>query len=228
MMADDEKEEVEGAEPEELKKSYPSNSHLKKDLTERKPNDINPRKASKVTTGIVIKKKRSLADSFAESFFGDDTKSVGSYILYDVLIPAAKSALTDMITGGIEMLLYGEPRNDRIRRDKGRSYVSYSSMYGDRDRNRTRERTDVPRNRARQRFDDIIVDRLVDAEEVLAQMADIVENYGVASVADFYDLVGLNGEYSDYKYGWDNLAQAKVVRVREGYTFVLPKPFVLD
>jgi hypothetical protein len=234
---DDEKIEKEGEE-EKIEISinkYPSNSRIKREReilsTTTGNNDIQ-KKVSRVTTGNVIIKKKSLADRFAQTFFGDDTKSVGSYILYDVLVPAAKSAISDMITGGIEMLLYGESRSNRIRRDKDRSYVSYQSYYKgrdrDRDRDRDRERQEPTRNRARQRFDDIIVDTRKDAEEVLDNLLEIIQKYNVASVADFYDLVGLNGDWSDYKYGWDNLSQAQIARVREGYTFIFPRPIPLE
>lgn len=186
--------------------------------------EIEPRKVEKVITGNLIKRKKSFLDKFSETFFGDDTKSVGSYIVWDVLLPAAKNTISEMVSTGIEMLLFGEARGDRTRRDKGRSYVSYSSIYG---RGRS-ERQEPLRNRARHKFDDIIIESRGEAEEVLSGLVELIENYDVASVADFYDLVGATSDYSDNKYGWDNLSRASVTRVREGYILVLPKPLALD
>lgn len=48
------------------------------------------------------------------------------------------------------------------------------------------------------------------------------------SVADLYDLVGINGNYTDNKYGWFNIRTASVVRVRDGYMIKLPKAVPLN
>ena len=194
------------------KEEFPSNS------INRKERD----KLTKVTTGTLIKRRKP----FLVRVFGENAGSVGDYILFDVLVPAAKNTISDIISNGIEMLLYGEPRQSNIRRDRGKSYVSYTNYYDKRDKRSDRERID--RNRARHRFDDIIIDTKRDAEEVLSNLVDIVDEYGIATVADFYDLVGLTGDWSDNKYGWDNLSRSSVQRVRDGYILVLPKPYALD
>lgn len=193
---------------------YPGNSILPKKV-EIEPS--NQKKVEKVATARLLKKKKT----FMETIFGEHAKDVGDYILFDVLIPAAKNTISDIISNGIEMILYGEPRSDR-RRDKNRSYVSYTKFY-DRDREREHERREPLRSRPRNRFDDIILDTRPDAEEVLSNLVEIVETYGVASIADLYDLVGLPGEYTDNKYGWDNLSTAGIQRVRLGYILVLPR-----
>ena len=59
-------------------------------------------------------------------------------------------------------------------------------------------------------------------------MDDILEKYGMVSVADLYDLVGVTGNYTDNKYGWTNLSNAEIVRVRDGYQIKLPRARVLD
>lgn len=196
---------------------FPSNSNIQKGKELA-------RKVKKITTGTVVRKKKSFINSFSETFLGDTTKNVVNYILFDVLVPAAKNTISEMISTGIEMLLYGEPR--RNRRDKRSSHVSYGNYYN-RDRDRERERP-IERNRGRHTFDDVVIDTRAEAEEVLSNLVEIVDNYGVVSIADFYDLVGLNGDWSDHKYGWDNLSQTVIQRVREGYILVFPKPLVLD
>lgn len=190
------------------KTGYPDNS-IKGKMDSSK-------KLEKVANATIVKKKKT----FLGFVFGENTKIVMNYILFDVLIPAAKNTISEMVSSGIEMLLYGEPRR---RRDNRRSIVSYSSYYKDRDRERPYER-----NRARHEFDDIVIDTRPEAEEALGQLVDIIDNYGVVTIADFYDLVGLNGDWADHKYGWDNLSRATVQRVKEGYILDLPKPTVLD
>lgn len=204
----------------DIRKQYPSNAHKieKEDKKEDK-------KVEKVIKGTAIRRKKSLGQKMSETFLGDDTKSVTQYIIYDVLIPAAKETISSMVSGGIEMLLFGEAKGRNTRRDRNKSYVSYSSYYKD-DRNdrRDRERS----NRARHNFDDIILDSRGEAEEVLSALVDLVEDYGVASVADLYELVGMSSNFTDNKYGWTNLSSACVERVRDGYLIKLPRTVLLD
>ena len=54
------------------------------------------------------------------------------------------------------------------------------------------------------------------------------EAYQVVSVADFYDLVGVSGNYTDNKYGWTDIRNASVIRVRDGYMIKLPKALPLN
>lgn len=204
-----------------IQMEYPSNNHKKKKV------DVKPeKKVERVTSGKVVKQKKSLGKKFTETFLGDNIESVSSYIIYDVIIPAAKNMVSDTVSNGIEMLLFGQTRGSRTRRDRDKSYVSYSNYYNDRDRDKPRQVSQ--RNRARHNFDDIILESRGEAEEVLSHLVDLTEDYGMASVADLYDLVGVTSNFTDNKYGWDNLASGRVVPVRGGYLLELPRPIVLD
>lgn len=208
--------------PDINRKDFPGNSYRERELAKEEPEET--KKVSKVITGKIIERKKSFLDKVGAVFFGDDTKSVGSYIMYDVLIPAAKNTISEMVSSGIEMLLFGEARGSSTRRDKGKSYVSYNSLYRDRDRSRP----DNYRIRSTHKFDDIIIETRGEAEEVLSSLVDLIDNYDVATVSDFYDLVGMTSDFTDNKYGWRNLNRATVNRVREGYVLMMPKPQPLD
>lgn len=206
---------------------YPSNSFKsrgirtqKHDETEKPPET---HVVAKVTTGKIVKKKKNFLDNFAETFFGDDAHSVAMYVLHDVLIPAAKETLSDMVSGGIEMLLFGRTRGTG--RSKSGSYVSYGSYYKNRDR-----QLDSPsrKTRATHQFNEVILESRQEADDVLAGLVELIDAYDVATVADFYDLVGIESSYADEKYGWTNLSRAVSQRVREGYILLLPKPSVID
>ena len=47
-------------------------------------------------------------------------------------------------------------------------------------------------------------------------------------MADFYELAGIESEWTDEKYGWGELSEARVERVRNGYIVALPKPEPID
>lgn len=202
---------------------FPSNSRKLRVVTNAEPAETSVKRVEKVTTGQLVKKKKG----FFDGAIGETAQSVGSYILWDVLIPAAKDMLLEAIKTGAEMAFYGETRGpNNIRRERGRSLVSYSSMFNkERDHNRSPLSS---RNRLKHKFDDVIIDTRDEAEEVLSNLVELIENYDVATVGDFYDLVDMPSTFADAKYGWTNLNRAVVERVREGYILVMPKPYPLD
>lgn len=211
---------------------FPSNSKSTRKHRVSAPNPKpEERHIEKVVSGKVIKQKKGLGRKFAEAFVGDDSKNVGEYVIYDVLIPAAKDTIVDMVKGAIEMLMFGEKRSRNIRRDSGRSHTSYGSYFktNDREREPRDDRRDISKTgRARHDFDEVILESRGEAEEVLSNLVDFIIDYGQATVADFYDLVGITTNFADNKWGWTDLRNASVSRVRGGYLINLPRTQPLD
>ena len=212
---------------------FPSNTRREKAAaqSEKKPAD---KKLEKVVKGKVKKQKRSLGKKMAETFLEDDTKSVGNYVFWDVMIPAAKSMICDMVGWGgmAEMILFGDKKGHRTRREGGRSHTSYGSYYGSSGRNRERDSHDkreISRTgRTKHDFDEIVLETRGEAEEVLSHLVDLTMDYGMASVADLYDLVGITSNFTDNNYGWTDLRNSSVNRVRDGYLLNLPRTQPLD
>lgn len=189
---------------------YKSNSHRSKEQSSDK-------KVEKVISGNAKVKKRSA--------LSDDIQNIKSYVVMDVLIPAAKKAISDIVTNGIDMILY-PGGNGRPKRSNA-NHVSYRSYYDNRDRDR-RYDPEARSRRSSYSYDDIIIDTRAEAEEVLERMDELLDTYNVVSVADLYDLVGIPCSYTDNKYGWTNLRNAEVIRVRDGYFLKLPKAGPID
>lgn len=190
---------------------YVSNSHKSKEK----------KKVEKVVTGKTVTKKKGNVQKFADVFISEDINNVKSYILMDVLIPALKKAVSDIVTNGIDMLLYGETGHTK-NRSRG-SKIAYNSIYKD-------SRELLPR-RARNDFDydRIIFNSRGDAEAVLNAMDEMISQYKVVTVGDLYDLADVTtSNYMINKYGWTDIRTADVVRVSEGYIIKLPKPMPLD
>lgn len=181
-----------------------------------------PKVIKRIVKGKVFKKKKSFGQSFSETFFGGDIASIGQYILYDVLIPSAKTVISEIVQSGIEMALFGEAKSRNIRRDKSRSYVSYT------DYSKPRHSSTIDTRRDRFRLDEIILEHRSDAEQVLDGLVDILDQYDAVSVADLYEMIGMESSHVHNKYGWENLSRAEVLRVREGYLLSLPRPIVID
>ena len=219
---------------ETLSENFPSNSKTQKAKVQPKA-PPEEKKVEKVVTGTVKQKKRGFGKKLAENLLEDDTKSVGSYIFYDILIPAFKDLIFDTIRGGVEQALWGTSRRSKsssVRRDGGRTYTSYDrvSYNSGRDRDRDRERgRDISRtSRARHNFDEITLESRGEAEEVLSHLVDLTIDYGMATVADLYGLVGIIPNFTDDKYGWYDLRDASISRVRGGYLINLPRTQPLD
>lgn len=181
-----------------------------------------PKKVEKIVSGGVKTKKKSEIQKLADVFISEDVSNVKSYVLMDVLVPAVKKAISDIVVNGIDMVLYGETGHSK--KKSAASKVSYRSYY---DREHDRRSTDS-RTRTGYNYDDIIFDNRGEAEDVLSRMDELVSTYGVVSVADLYDLVGITGNYTDNKYGWTDIMSASVVRVRDEYMLKLPRALPLD
>lgn len=178
-------------------------------------------KIEKVVTGKVITKKKSKISKLTGEIISEDAHSVGSYIVRDVIIPAAKKLIYDIFTDGIDILLYGESRKGGKRSTADRvSYTNYS--------NRGIIRSEPAPLSSRYSYDDIVLTSRGEAEDVLARMDELMDTYGLVRVADLYDLVGITGNFTDNKYGWTNIRNAEVVRVREGYMIKMPRAVPID
>ena len=194
--------------------------------------DRNPQKAptekkvNKVVEGAVKTQQKGKARKFADVFVHEDISTVKSWVFQDVIVPAITDLVEDIVTNGIRMILRGET-GSRKKRDRD-GYVSYRdySRRDDRDRDRDRDR----RRDSGSRFDyeDLIFESRGDAEAVLNELEDAIDQYGLVSVAELYDAAGKTAPYTANRYGWTNLRHADISRVRGGYVIRLPRAVPID
>lgn len=198
---------------------YRSNSDKSREKQTNKP--VPEKKIEKVVQGEVRSKKKSGLQKITDAFVPDDVANVKSYIIEDIVVPAAKEILLD----SVKAILGINCKNGNKQTPASR--VSYRQYYN----NDSRRNYSSGGNRSRNSydFDDIIIDNRGEAEEVLDRMEEIIATYGLVSVADFYELVGVPSNYTDNNYGWSNLRNAYVDRLRDGgYIIKLPRAFQLD
>lgn len=200
---------------------YKTNSNKSK---LEKENSIEDHKVEKVVTGKVITKKKSGFQKFTDEFISEDAKNIKSYVFGEVLIPAIKKAISDIVTDGIDMILYGS--SGRGSRRSTADKVSYRNYY-DRKEPRPIDRYSSGYGSSYS-YDDIILNSRGEAEDVLSRMDELMETYGLVRVADLYDLVGISGSYTDNKYGWTNIRNAQIVHVRDGYMIKMPRAIPID
>ena len=110
-----------------------------------------------------------------------------------------RKALSHIIADKIDKVLYdNKPRNHKY-------YSNYSAGY----------LVQKP-----------IFQSRTDAEKVIDSMKDIIKNYGVVTIADYYELVGIidSTKYTDNLYGWteSDITEMNTIRVKDGYSHRFP------
>lgn len=206
--------------------NFPTNANVAKDAPA--PDE---KKIEKIVTGEVIQRKPSLGKRFSQTFFGGDAKGAWGYVLWDVMLPAAKDMLADAASQGVERMIFGEAkstsRRTGARPGTHNSTVSYNRMSSSQGRPEPRQEISR-RNRSQHKFDDIVLATRVEGEEVIDRLFEIVSRYGSATVSDLYELLGVTASHTDNKWGWLELRGAGVSRTRDGYLLDLPNPEPLD
>ena len=214
---------------------FPSNRHKDKEPPEAKKPE--QKKVEQVVQTEVVRRKKPLGKRFINTFVGGDARGVWAFVALDVLVPAAKDMFADAVSQGVERMIYGEAQSTgrRSGRRPNEPYISYNRYSKSPSRRmvdprepRDSRREVSRRSRATHDFDEIILAKRVEADEVLDRLYDLVSKYESATVADLYDLVGVSGNYTDDKWGWVDLRGAGITRVRDGYLLDLPKPEPLD
>jgi hypothetical protein len=221
--------------------NYQGNSKVDREIAAEQEPQKEERKVRKVEGVTVVKAKKSIGKRLKEGLGGgSDMQSVGSYLLWDVAIPAARDLVFDIIIEGARGSLYGDGRRSASSSPIGsnRSGIVGSS-------NTSRARTtnynaiskgstvatrsgDVIGN-TRDQFDFsewVIADR-AKAEEIIESLAEAIDDFGLVSVAEFYELLQVDGNgFTDQKHGWNAevFKGARARPVRGGFMLDLPQP----
>lgn len=208
--------------------NFPGNSHSNRPIQPAKPTP-EAKKVEKIVTGRVIQRKKSLGKRFAETFFSG-SGSVGTYILHEILIPSIKDTIVDVFTNGVERAINGESSSGRraAYRTVG-NYVNYNRYAQPSTSNRNDPRPQLSRRaRANHDFTEIVLASRREAEAVTDKLLDLLNHYGQATVADLYDMLGIQGNFAEERYGWRDIRGYKIDRVNNGYLLDLPQPEPLD
>lgn len=176
----------------------------------------------KVVAKAKVVKKSRIKEAL-RTFFAQDLPEIAEHLVVDVAIPAAKNAITDMVTQGIQQLLYGEV--DRRRPNAGYTSYSSSSRSSYRSSNyRPRERDREPRQQKPTSVDDLVFDTRGEAVDVIEYIAETIEQYGQVSVADLMSSVGIQPRYTDERWGWTTTDAFELRQIREGWLVSADRP----
>lgn len=209
--------------------SLPNNSHKAKEREKKEEPEVAARETLEaIVVGKVVQRKQPKWKTWARSIVAEDAQSIGDYIVTDVVIPAIKRTIMEMVSEGTSRALFGSSAQ-RIRNAGGRG----EGRGGLRNYNGISRGEEQPRRmlsrdaRARHDFDEVILDNREEAITVVEELIVRIRQYGAASVADLYDLLGVTGSYADRNWGWTDLRDADVRQSRGGWLLDLPRPVEL-
>ena len=204
---------------------YTPNSHKYKE--QQKEAAVSTEKRVQKVVKNPVKIKSNEARKLADIFISEDVANVKNYIFMDVIVPAIKKAIYDVVTNGIDMFLYGG--NGKGRPSSNGNKVNYRTYYDQKNNNSVTYRgSENTSSRNGFEYDDIVFNNRAEAEAAKQQMQDIIGRYGIVTVSDLYEMVGETGPYTAQKYGWMDVSGAETIRVRDGYKLKLPRAVPID
>ena len=202
---------------------YKSNSNKSKQKTEAPP-------VASVAKGKVIEK--SPAKKAADNFFAEDMKGVMNYVMKDVILPGIKRVVSTALKGAVDTAFYGTG----VRFDDARGPRRPGQMVDYTQRNyfdgRDRAYGNAPVRTRTVSIDNIIFESYGEAQDVIHGLQALIQQYGIASVAQMYDLAGVSimGDYTKNNYGWTdiNSANTRIIETRDGYILDMPKALPIE
>ena len=155
-------------------------------------------------------------DSFIKHMFVD----VLGGVFGGIVRPAMATFLRDMLFETIEFLFRGpDDRRGSTGRYSHRDYSSYS-----RRANAYREPVEPRTFRDADELQTILFGSRGEAEEVLDYLDGTIREFGVATVADLYESVGIRHTYTDRDRGWTDVSKCRIIRSRRGDGFEIEMP----
>ena len=212
---------------------------------------VNPEQDDIKKRDPIVKGKERKPGLFSRAnvlFFGDDgLRGVTDHLVRDIFIQSIQTTISDVATNTINTISYvattsikraifGESYDDRSRNSndywhgsrryvdnrmsssRGRGYVDYSKQSEKALHHKSENLSNVVRV--------IEFDSANDANDVLSYMIDSVEQYGLVTVADFYELSDVASKFTDHQFGWTNLDGVRVVPIRGGGFYIAFPPVV--
>lgn len=196
---------------------FPSQSHKSE----------NPREIQPVTREPGRLRKAPAGRRFLATMFQGDAQTTWTSMIWESFFPNLRDNIEDTVHNGISTLFggtssvgyYGGNRRRNHHTNSGISRHNPDRALGSSVGSEARFSRE---DRQAQRLNVIEIDSRAEAQEVLSQMLQTLDQYDVVTLADFYMMVRITPEHTDFGWGWDDLGGAKVVHSRQTYYLDLP------
>lgn len=169
------------------------------------------------------KMKKPIFTRVGEALFGEGgIRNVFIYIGKEVVLPAVQNIIVDGVTSGINMAVFGESK-----RTKGpySGPVRYNDRFNSRAAPVQNGNGYISNIKAANRVNDYVIEKYEDTEEILSRLGEHSKEYGVVSIAEYYDMIGVETTYVDYEYGWtdEDIMKSTIRRVTNGWFIDFPR-----
>lgn len=161
-------------------------------------------------------RKQSVGEKFKEAFIAEDAKTVKQYVIFDVIFPGLKDLTLSILHGAVDMIFTGRTSNKK----KGFYSVNHNN-YGGYYGGSGSQSQAVQKSHT---YENVTFTTRNEADDVLEQMKLYLDEYHRVSIATFNELAGVTGDYTDNRYGWKSLADAKVMYHQGEYFIDFPRP----
>jgi hypothetical protein len=172
------------------------------------------------------KVKRNLFSRLVSGVMGPEgLPGIGAYVNEEIIKPAVKNIIFDAITSGLGRALNMDYRQPRGGHPHNRTSQARHTNYSNRYVNSQPEQKDRLVVRAASTMvDDYILEDRYEASNVLVALTEAADRYNVVSIADYYELIGVDPKHTDFNYGWsiDTITKASIMSVRGGYIIKFP------
>ena len=198
-------------------KNYPSNSIKSRENATAKK--TKPEIVPVVEEGEAKVLKPSVGRKIFNAFFPEATnKRIGSFIVFDLCIPAVRSFIGNVMISGGKNITGGY---------NGAPFASGRKSYENYYNGGARGVSYLTNSQQRSKYYDcehVWYVNLTKAQEVIDKMNEVLQNYPVVSVADMKEFSKLEDEINpgDHHIGWSNIKDVKWYPDRGGYTVVYP------
>lgn len=178
--------------------------------------------------------KRSLIGRLVSGVMGPEgLPGIGSYVNDEIIKPAIKNIIFDAITSAASMAMFGDrrgvSRGGHTPYNRGtqahRPNTDYNRRYSGSNESEERKIARSPKYGV----DEYLITDRIDASNILVTLTEAADMYDRVSIADYYDLIGVDARHTDHNYGWtiDSITRATIVPVRGGYVIKFPPTEVI-
>jgi hypothetical protein len=188
--------------------NYPSASH-KPAGNKPKPKQITP---------VIERPPVKHRNIIRQLIIGDDAKTVGAFLLTDVVVPTLRDLVVDAVKAGAERLVYGDSR-----RSRAPNRINYSPFGSIRPASMAGRGAPLGTVKQSDTGTDFLFSSLSDAATVHTALNELIDTYGQASISDLNQLMGADTSPIDNRWGWLELIPYQVKQTRSGHILQLPE-----
>lgn len=192
--------------------------------------------SKKVIQGVAVRQKRSIGARLKDMFI-EDGGDFADQLVKEVVIPKAKEIVLTVIDQTqlgikqmVEQAMFGQIRTHNRPTSYGTGRpTNYNGMSTSIIRPRVENGGHIRRTRRSNVIDDVVVSSLEEGELILEELDAKIDGMRHCTVADLYELAGIEPTGTDDAWGWTNLDRARVRLIGPNrYLIVVPRPQPID